>query len=136
MNVLFETDKLRIEHEFENAYLIEKNSGKELMFDDFYGDPKCGLISMNNDWAIIAGEHLTIWRANKRKKQQVVRIENDELKWIHDIREKTENIIEILTNPWNEKSAIWELDINSTEFVKIREFKKYQDSEFTETIDW
>jgi hypothetical protein len=96
MNVLFETDKLRIEHEFENAYLIEKNSGKELMFDDFYGDPKCGLISMNNDWAIIAGEHLTIWRENKRKKQQVVRIENEELKWIHDIREKTESIIEIL----------------------------------------
>jgi hypothetical protein len=58
------------------------------------------------------------------------------LKWIHDIREKTESIIEILTDPWNEKSAIWELDINSTEFVKIREFKKYQDSEYTETIDW
>ena len=39
MNVIFETDKLIIEHEFENAYLIEKSSGKELMFDDFYGYP-------------------------------------------------------------------------------------------------
>jgi len=44
MNILFETDKLRIEYEFENAYLIEKNSGKELMFDDFYGEPKFYLL--------------------------------------------------------------------------------------------
>lgn len=135
MNVLFETDKLRIEHEFEDAYLIEKISGKELMHDEFYGDPKCGLISTNNDWAVVAGEHLTLWRANKKKKQ-VLRIDNEELKWIHDIRLKTENILEILTDPWSEKSAVWEFDINSTEFVKIREFKKYQDTEYTETIDW
>jgi hypothetical protein len=136
MNVLFETDKLRIEHEFENAYLIEKSSGKELMFDDFYGDPECGLISMNNDWAIIAGEHLTVWRANKKKNQQVVRIDNDELKWIHDIRLKTENVIEILTDPWNEKSAIWKLDIDSLQFSKLRDFKDYFETEHTENIDW
>ncbi len=136
MNVLFETDKLKIEHEFENAYLIEKQSGKELLFDDFYGDPTCGLISLNNDWAIIAGEHLTIWRADKRKNKQIERIEHDELKWIHDVRLKSENTIEILTDPWSEKSAIWELNISLMKFVKIREFKKYQDSEYAETIEW
>jgi len=48
---------LRIEHYYENAYLIEKSSGKKLLFDDFYGDPECGLISKNNDWAVIASEH-------------------------------------------------------------------------------
>ncbi|MGD1837576.1 MAG: hypothetical protein ACPKPY_05910 [Nitrososphaeraceae archaeon] len=47
--------------------MIEKTSGKELLYDKFYGDPKCGLISKNNNWAIIAGEHLTIWRAEKNK---------------------------------------------------------------------
>ena len=136
MNVLFETDKLRVEHEFENAYLIEKASGKELLFDDFYGDPKCGLISKNNDWAIIAGEHLTIWRADKKIKKRINRIEHEELKWIHDLRLKAENIIEILTDPWSEKSAIWELDIKSLQYVKIREFLKYKDSEYTESIEW
>jgi len=133
MNVLFETDKLKIEYEHENAYLINKLTGKKLLFDDFYGDPKCGLISSNNDWAIIAGEHVTIWKASKKNKQ---RIEDEKLKWIHDIRIKSDSVVEILTDPWNEKSAIWELDINSTEYVKIREFKKYQNSEYTKTIDW
>lgn len=136
MNVLFETDKLRIEHEFENAYLIEKQSGKELMFDDFYGDPECGLISLKNDWAIIAGEHLTIWRSSKRKNKQKERIEHDELKWIHDIRLKSENIVEILTDPWSEKSAIWELNIDSLQFKKLRDFKDYFETEYKENIDW
>lgn len=136
MNVLFETDSLIIKHEFENAYLIEKSSGKELLFDDFYGDPKCGLISKNNDWAIIAGEHLTIWRANKRKNKQIERIEHDELKWIHDIRLKSENIIEILTDPWSENSSIWEMEIDSLRFSKLRDFKDYLETEYTENIDW
>ncbi len=135
MNVLFETDRLIIEHEFENAYLIEKSSSKELLLDDFYGDPKCGFISKNNDWAIIAGEHLTIWKSGKRK-HLIERIENDELKWIHDIRLKSENIIEILTDPWSEKSAIWELDLDTLKFVKIRGFIKYQESEYIDKIDW
>lgn len=135
MNVLFETDKLIIKHEFENAYLIEKSSGKELLFDDFYGDPKCGLIGKNNDWAIVAGEHLTVWKSNKNK-HQIERFENDELKWIHDIRLKSANIIEILIDPWSNKSAIWELDLGTLKFVKIREFKKYQESEYKEKIDW
>lgn len=136
MTVLFETNKLIIEHEFENAYLIEKSSGKELLFDDFHGDPTCGLISKKNDWAIMAGEHLTIWRADKRNNKQVERIENEELKWIHDVRLKSENIVEILTDPWSEKSAIWELDIETLEFIKIREFREYQDLEHTDTVKW
>jgi hypothetical protein len=108
MNVLFETDKLCIEHEYECAYLIEKSSGKELLFDIFYGDPQCGLISLNNDWAIIAGEHLTIWTPDKWKI-----INDDELKWIHSLRSKNTETVEILTDPWFEKSAIWEFDVKT-----------------------
>lgn len=136
MNILFETDKLRIEHEFENAYLLEKSSGKELMFDDFYGDPECGLISENNDWAIIAGEHLTIWRANKRRKKQVVRIEDEELRWVCEMRVKNENIVELLIAPWSKRAAIWELDIESLKFSKIRNFPDYLETEYTDKIDW
>lgn len=136
MILLFETDILKIEHEFENAYLIEKQSGKELMFDHFYGDPKCGLISLKNDWAIIAGEHLTVWRQGKRKNNQVERIEHDKLKWIHNIRLKSANIVEILTDPWSEKSAIWELNIDMLQLLKCRDFKDYFEKEYNENIVW
>lgn len=136
MNILFETDKLRIEHEFENAYLVEKSSGKELMFDDFYGDPECGLISENNNWAIIAGEHLTIWRANKRRKKQVVRIEDEELRWVCEMRVKNDNIVEILVNPWHNKYMVWELEVEALKFSKIKEFSNDFGAGYTDKIDW
>lgn len=34
---------------------IEKQSGDEILHDDFYGDPTCGLIGKTNEGAIIAG---------------------------------------------------------------------------------
>ncbi|MBR9919139.1 hypothetical protein GYB29_16055 [bacterium] len=57
MNILYETERLKLENEFEATFLTEKSTGKTLMEDDFIGDPSCGLIDKNNKWAIVAGEH-------------------------------------------------------------------------------
>ena len=131
MKILFETDKLRIENEFEATFLIDKSTGEILLEDDFYGDPQCGLIDKDNNWAIVAGEHLTIWTPEKWK-----RIEDEELKSIHDIRLKQENIVEILTDPWSKKSAIWELHIDSLKYRKISDFDKYKSQEYTDNVVW
>src|SRR5882724_8552195 len=61
-NILDETEKLLLGNIFEDVYLIDKRNGVELLHDDFYGDPQCGLISSTNEWAVIGGEHLTLWR--------------------------------------------------------------------------
>ena len=50
MIILFETDRLKIEHTYEKAFLIDKQSGKILMFDYFYGDPSCGLIGSDQNY--------------------------------------------------------------------------------------
>lgn len=131
MNILYETDKLIIEHDFENAYLLEKESGKKLMYDDFYGNPTCGLISKHNDWAIIAGEHLTLWINGRIEKN-----ENEELKWTNSIRIKRDHIVEILTDPWSENSAIWELDLKTLEYKKIREFPDYREQDYCNEVIW
>jgi len=101
MSVLDETDKYFIGHIFEDSYLIEKKSGKEILYDDFYGDPTCGLISKTNEWAIIAGEHITVWKNGK-----IIKVDNEEIKWVHSIRTSDDKIIEILINPWAENSSI------------------------------
>jgi hypothetical protein len=131
MRTLYETDKLIIEHEFEDAYLYDKISGIKLVHDDFYGDPECGLISINNDWAIIAGEHLTLWINGKINK-----IENDDLKWIHSIRVKGDYTVEILIDPWSDKSAIWELDLKTLKYIKLRDFSDYREKEPSDKIVW
>ncbi|TAJ14710.1 hypothetical protein DMA11_04030 [Marinilabiliaceae bacterium JC017] len=136
MKVLFETDQLIIEHEFESAFLIDKSSGKKVVSDDFYGDPECGLISSNNDWAIIAGEHLTAWRKSVPEEDQLVRIENEDLQLIKEMRLKTQDTIEILIDPWSEKSVIWEMNINDLSYKKIKDFPNSQETKYTDKIDW
>ncbi len=53
MAILYETDELILENEYEATWLKEKSTGKVLLEDDFYCDPECGLIDDNNNWAIL-----------------------------------------------------------------------------------
>ena len=105
MNIIDETEKLKLEFEHESAILTEKSSGKILLEDEFYGNPNCGIIDSENKWAIIAGIHLTFWKPNTSKKYQ-----NESFKWVHSLRIKDEITVEILTDPWSEKSSVWELN--------------------------
>ena len=131
MNILFETDKLRLETEQEYAYLVLKATGECLMEDDFYGNPTCGLIDVDNQWAIVAGEHLTIWTKTKIKK-----IDIKELQWIHSVRMANSSCIEVLVDPWSEKSAIWTLDPLTFKLSKLCDFDDYKNLEYSEIVIW
>jgi hypothetical protein len=98
MKIIYETEKLKIEHEYELARLTEKLNGKILFEDDFYGDPECGIIDSENNWAIIAGIHLAFWTPTETKKYR-----NESFEWIHSLRIKDRKTVEILTDPWSEK---------------------------------
>lgn len=131
MKILYETDKLKLEHKYELTFLVNKLTGEILMEDDFYGDPTCGLIDKDNMWAVVGGRHLTIWKLNEWK-----RIDSEELRWIHSIRIKNSEIVEILTDPWSSESAIWEVNLSTFVFFKIRDFNDYKDQEYSENVIW
>ena len=141
MNILFETDKLKVVHEYEWTALIDKVSGRIVFEDDFYGDPDCALIDVNNAWAIVGGEHLTIWRKGIWRKwiwrkEQLIYPENPELTWIHSLRLTEPDVVEILTDPWSEHSAIWQLDMRTLKARKLRDFTVYKDKPYTDKIEW
>ena len=131
MKILYETNKLKIEFEYELARLTEKSNGNVLLEEEFYGEPNCGLIDANNKWAIIAGIHLTFWKPKETKKYQ-----NESFNHIHSLRMKKNNIVEVLTDPWGKEPAIWELNINTSELKKIKDFIKYKNKEYTDFIEW
>jgi hypothetical protein len=131
MNIIDETKKLKLEFEQELAILTEKSSGKILLQEEFYGNPNCGIIDPENNWTIIAGIHLTFWKSTETKKYR-----NESFEWIHSMRIKNEKIVEILTDPWNEKSSIWELNTENAELKKIKNFVDYKDKEYTEFVKW
>ncbi|RDC61869.1 hypothetical protein [Adhaeribacter pallidiroseus] len=131
MNILYETDKLLIKNEYEVVFLIDKETNQVLVEEEFYGDPTCGLIDTNNEWAVITGEKIIIWTSEETKK-----IEDKNLRWRHDLRPKDNQTIELLNDPWSENSSIWELDIKTLEYKKIRDFNDYQDQVFVEIVIW
>jgi hypothetical protein len=59
--VLAESPRFVVAHEFEIAYLIEKATGKRYHMGDHYGDPRCALISPNEDWVVVGGEGLRLF---------------------------------------------------------------------------
>lgn len=129
--ILYETDKLYIENEFETAWLKDKLTGQVLLEDHFYGDPSCGLISETHHWAIIGGDHLTLWTPEKW-----LRIEVSNLKWIHALRAENPETVEILTDPWGEQPAIWEMNMQTFEPHKVKDFEDYTGKPYTGRVVW
>lgn len=131
MNILAETDQLRLVHYYEKAYLIDKVTDKQTYLGDFYGDPQCGFISPDNSFCIVGGSHCLLY-----KQGTIIRLEDKNLKWIVRIRPYNDQNILLLTDPWSANSAIWMLDVNNLNILKVSDFPFYQNKEYTEEIIW
>ena len=131
LQVLDESDKYLIGHIYEDSYLIEKKNGEEVVYDVFHGDPCCGLIGENNDWAIIAGDHLTVWR-----KGEIEKIKDEKLRNVYALRSNNNDIVEILIDPWDDNSAIWVLDVFTHKLSKVRDLYDYKGKEYTDEVIW
>jgi hypothetical protein len=129
--MLAETEELILGHSFEYASLITKATYEKVSLGDFYGEPTCGLISETNDWCVVAGNKLVVWEKSKGIKNG-----DDDLCWIHDIRQVGPNTIEILTDPWANNSAVWELDILTGMKRKIRDFTDYKSEAYCDQVIW
>lgn len=129
--IIQETDLYMLGYLWEQAYLFDKVNRKEILLCEFYGVCDSGMLSPNNDWCIVGGDLISVW-----KNGQVYVIDNDELKWVHDIRQIAPFVVEILIDPWSENSAIWQFNIEDLTFVKIRDFNEYKDKPHVENVAW
>lgn len=130
-NILFETNKLKIEYTFESTLLVDKETGKILIEEDFYGDPTCGYINDQNNIALLCGTHLVLWVNG-----EVSTIQNEEFKNIHQIKYLGLGEFLILTDPWDEKSAIWKLNCYDVKLEKVAPFTKLFGKPFQNEIEW
>jgi len=128
---LDETDMYVLFHEHEDIFLFAKDANLEVCRTSMYGNPTCGIIGHSNEWAIIGGECLILWKNNELKI-----IDEADLTWIHNIRTVGPNEVEILTDPWSVHSAVWRFDIFTEEKIKIKDFPDYRDKEYTDNINW
>jgi hypothetical protein len=124
-----DTGKLLLVSIFENGYLLDLDTEKVTYLNCFYGDPTCALISGNNKWAIMGGDQqLTIWNEDV--------ISEVKINGIFDVRQIGEETVHVLTDPWQNDSAIWELNIVTLDLQRIRPFTDYINKEYTDNITW
>lgn len=135
--ILFENTVMTVGHVFETSYCYNKFTKEEFAIFQFNSDPTCALVGKNNDWCLIGGDLLILrtWVDNS------LRI-FDQLKNIYGLKTIDDYTIQILTDPWTEQSAIWQLEINLTKLTrptslfKVKNFPDYIDKEYTEQVVW
>ncbi|HAD13979.1 MAG TPA: hypothetical protein DCF33_16260 [Saprospirales bacterium] len=137
VRIFSQTASIVIYHECETAFCLHKPSGESFPVHQFYGDPVCALIGRNDDWCLIGGDVLVLLWVQDRTTKII-----DGLKWIFDLRIVNDMTIQILTDPWGEAPAIWELAIRPdypnepAQPIKIKDFPGYKNKPFTESVMW
>ena len=131
VKTLDEIDSYVLFSEHEDVFLFDKDSNREVWRTSMYGNATCGLLGLVNEWAVIGGKHLIIWINNKLQE-----IKEPDLKWIHDMRQTGDYEIEILIDPWSEKSAIWNLNIQTLKKSKVADFNDYKEKPYQDSVAW
>lgn len=95
----------------------------------FAGNTPVVVISNNEQWAAMGGgEILTVW------KHQVTF--DIAMRWPYDMRQSGPETVHVLTDPWMEDAAVWELDITTLDVQKLRDFREYIGKAYTEQVIW
>ena len=122
---------------FEEVYCINLITKEEIGIWQFPSEPTCGVIGENNDWCLVGGETLVLRTLFDRTVRPVGNLEN-----IHELRLINEYTAQILTDPWAEDAAIWQLEIDTNRVApaiglwKIRDFKDYSGNPYAEEVVW
>ncbi len=117
---LDEKQSLVLGHIFEEAYLIDKNSGMVTNLGSFYGDPGFGLISSNLDWCLVGGSYLCIWQIGG----YITHVEDEDLKNAYNARQIAPFEVEILIDPWSDEGGVWRFNIETFEMFRLKTIDK------------
>jgi hypothetical protein len=134
---LYENAVMVVGHVFEISFCINKLTKEEFTVFQFENDPTCGAVGRNNDWCLIGGEVL-ILRTCKDNTLRMI----SEVKQVSDLKIVDDYEVQILTDPWSEEAAIWELKIdleklsNPVSITKLRDFDELRNKAYTEIINW
>ena len=127
--ILYESKNLILVTEFENVSLIDKNSHTEIFNLSVYGEVIYSSVEESENWIMIGAENLWVWKNHKLLKVE-------EVCWVHEIRKISENIVEILTDPWHTNAAVWKYDALNDSYFKVKDFTDYNNKPYSENVIW
>ncbi|MBO9728541.1 MAG: hypothetical protein J7623_07890 [Chitinophaga sp.] len=114
---------------YESGYLFHLDTREGAWINNFYGDPTCAVISQDEEWAAMGGyDTLTIWKPGTTFDVAI--------NYVFALRQTGPVSMQILTDPWREDAAIWELNVATLDIRKVRPFPDYIDQAYTDDVNW
>ena len=136
--VLAESAGFRIEHQYEDARLVDKATGQIVNLGDFYGDPDCAVIAATEQWFAVGGEGVITYDAQNGLRQYMrstdPRSARAQTSFIAAMREDRSDVLRILVDPWDERPGTWELTVPSGDLVQISEGPDLRDKMWREDV--
>ncbi len=126
--ILAKSSKLIVGSIYETTYFIDINNAKVLFEHEHYGDPEGAII--NADWALSYGDDICICKEGYKVINDNVDNRIVKARFIYN------TIVELLTDPWDDDSAIWTLNLEDMKLIKGKEFKVYFNKPYCDDIKW
>ena len=111
---LSETDVHVLFQEDGEVFLFDKEENKDLWRIAFHGNVTVGFLGLVNDWGLVGGDRLLLWKNNELKF-----IDDPELVGICDIREVEDDVVEIDTHPPGENPVTFRFNIETEKKERI-----------------
>jgi hypothetical protein len=127
-NILARSSHYTVSHEYE-VVLLDRPSGPAVVIGDFYGDPVAAIIDAEENWAIVVGcgillyrlrEPFTPYEYDKRCDQwwEAHRSPPD-VWWIECVYQVVDNTVRFVVDPTTPVAGVYELDVESLSIAKI-----------------
>lgn len=123
-------DQLVVGSLHESIYLLNRQTQQIELLDSFYGNPACAIIAQNHQWILMGGDHLSLYDICSGHLSEIA------LPWVLAMRQTDTWKASILTDPWSEEAAVWEIDVQTKKLCKTRPFPDYIDQPYREDILW
>ncbi len=129
--VLAQSDKYVITHEYEVASLLNRNSGREVIIGDFYGGPEVAFISKNESYCVVGGCGLIIYYLKEPFQEYEYHVDSKQWKeffrdpndfwWISNISEGSKlNKVRFYIGENDSRHAVnHELDVFTLEYTRL-----------------
>jgi len=98
----------------DHIFLFDKDTKTDRWSVCFYGQATIAHLGLINDWAIIAGDHLLLWKNNTLKW-----LDDPGFKTLYSIRQIGDDVVELLTDSEDRKGLIWQYDVMTEEKVEL-----------------
>lgn len=132
--ILDESPNYVLAHEFEQVFIFDRYTGKEIPAGDHYGNPECGVIAPDESWFATAGEGIVVY-SFKDGLREYFRPPKKTI-FITAMRFEAPDRLRFLIDPWSDEASVWWLFPTTGKLEKLHDGPDLRDEPYREDVPY